>query len=224
MHRALIHELFLAAMIRLSKIETSQAMRFHPTWQSRLKMEIVRSVESVLEQDRLEMVRFQIYVDGLGYEGGIGMAAVLIGERQATRTLAMKLGSPEEDMVYEAEAVGVLLALQLVLGLEELDKVVISIDNQAVIQATQSLRPMPGHYLVDKIHQLMARILVRWPALSVVLRWVPGHKGVIGNDMANEFAKQVAMGRDSEVAALPQLLQSSLPFSVSALKAYYDTK
>ena len=64
------------------------------------------------------------------------------------------LGAANEHTVYKAELVKVLLALNLLTGLacQLINAVLISLDNQAVIQALNNQTSKPSHYLLDLIH------------------------------------------------------------------------
>ena len=53
---------------------------------------------------------------------------------------------------------------------------------------------------------------------DVVMRWVPRHMDVHGNEMADEDAKKAARGESSAAASLPARLRKSLPCSVAATK------
>ncbi|KAJ3833579.1 hypothetical protein F5878DRAFT_505980, partial [Lentinula raphanica] len=50
----------------------------------------------------------------------------------------------------------------------------------------------------------------------VTISWIPGHKGVEGNERADQEAKQAATTRSSPKRALPAQLRSALPRSRTA--------
>ena len=71
-------------------------------------------------------------------------------------SLRYHLGPETEHTVYEAEAIAVILALHMLTNLkEELTKVTIGTDNQAVLLGLRNQRSKPGHYLMDKIHDAL---------------------------------------------------------------------
>lgn len=52
--------------------------------------------------------------------------------------------------------------------------------------------------------------------LKVKIKWVPGHKGVEGNEMADEQAKRAIVEGSSAMDELLKLLKKKLPYSKSA--------
>lgn len=65
-------------------------------------------------------------------------------------TLQYYLSSDTQHTVYEAELVGLILAITLLQDPNYLEDVTIAIDNQAAIKALNSFQSLPGQYLVDQ--------------------------------------------------------------------------
>src|SRR6266436_7144007 len=89
---------------------------------------------------------WRVYTDGSGLGGEIGAAAVLYKGETEKEQGRYHLGSMEEHTVYEGECVGVLLGLELLKRKRNVRGITMYIDSQAVIQASTSNRPAPGHY------------------------------------------------------------------------------
>jgi hypothetical protein len=75
--------------------------------------DIAESREASKEGDRDDRADVKVYADGSGAEGGAGAAAVLYKGGRRTAALRYHLGSLADHTTYEAEAVGVTLALEL---------------------------------------------------------------------------------------------------------------
>ncbi|RPD52559.1 hypothetical protein L227DRAFT_473530, partial [Lentinus tigrinus ALCF2SS1-6] len=99
-----------------------------------------------------------------------------------------------EHTVYEAEIVGTVLGAEL-LRTERMKPKdpLIALDSKAALQASETSRPRPGHYLTDLFHSSLLKVAKAHPAMDrVTLRWVPGHMDVHGNELADDEAKQAA--------------------------------
>ncbi|KAJ7216775.1 hypothetical protein B0H12DRAFT_1000526, partial [Mycena haematopus] len=91
--------------------------------------------------------------------------------------------------VFEAEVVGLILAVLLISLIPRLCSATILIDNQAAIRAVASPRPQPGQHLVRLFHKTLARLQKRRRTFKLHIAWIPGHMGVEGNEAVDEEAK-----------------------------------
>jgi ribonuclease HI len=147
-------------------------------------------------------------------------------------------------MVYEAEGVGIVMALHLLRTRNKRIDHPTSIcsDSQAFLKALGNQRPHTGHYILDKVHDLgedlhakqdrLINSIERREALAegrswkgrkrgvvdLQLHWVPGHCDFARNEKADEEAKKAAQGLTSDAKLLPPFLKKRLPASISALR------
>ncbi len=138
--------------------------------------------------------------------------------------------------MFEAELVGILLALHLLLSLSRnLPRATIGLDNQAAITATQDQSSKPSHYLLDLIHNTANRLqrkhLLRASNLDnhtrpidLSLHWTPGQKGFNENEEVDIEAKLAAKGKSSPAKVLPARLRCfPLPLSLAAVRQAHAT-
>ena len=57
-----------------------------------------------------------------------------------------------------------------------------------------------------------------------MFKWIPGHKGMEGNEKANEQVKKAITEGSSNAQNLPKMLKDTLPHSKSALKQAHNEK
>jgi ribonuclease HI len=138
-------------------IETILPTRRKPSYRPLLSTHIHSNREEAqLHTTSIHSTNFVVYTDGSSYREGVGAAASLWIKGQKTKTLHYFLGKKSLHTVYEAEAVGIILGLHLLKSHPKIIKeAIIGIDNQAVIQALRNQHPKSGHYLLDKIHDLV---------------------------------------------------------------------
>ncbi|KIJ04602.1 hypothetical protein PAXINDRAFT_54716, partial [Paxillus involutus ATCC 200175] len=126
--------------------------------------------------------------------------------------------------VYEAEAVGLCLAAQLLIISRDLEAPIeIYVDNQAVIRSGDKFESKSGYYLMDHFRKAIRRLRrkMKLKRGDITVRWISGHEGVDGNERADEEAKLAAKGRanNSLRKRLPTFLrEGSLPVSTPAIK------
>ncbi|TFY76246.1 hypothetical protein EWM64_g7767 [Hericium alpestre] len=96
----------------------------------------------------------------------------------------------------------------------------IAIDNQAAIHALSRTKPKPGHHFAATFRSEAARIkaLRRGRGYRLRVRWIAGHEGCEGNELADVEAKAAAENNSSPVDQLPKYLQKPIPDSLSAAK------
>ncbi|OCH93909.1 hypothetical protein OBBRIDRAFT_709963, partial [Obba rivulosa] len=96
----------------------------------------------------------------------------------------------------------------------------IAADNKATVQAASLHKSTPGHYLLDALHAEVDRARKKHRHMDLTLRWIPGHEGVHGNEVADREAKRAAESKkkSSDPSLLPRILRRKLPSSSSKLK------
>ena len=124
-------------------------------------------------------------------------------------------------MVYEEELVGLTLVAALIQQLNFLEDATIAIDNQAAIKATMSHKSGPGQQLTNLFHNQMSGIAKQHRGVPIKIYWVPGHKGIPGNEEADKLAKQAVKQRSNPSLRLPSIYHSPLPCSKTASKANF---
>ncbi|KAI0083096.1 hypothetical protein BDY19DRAFT_998865 [Irpex rosettiformis] len=167
--------------------------------------------------------KYRIYSDGSDIEGSVGAAAVMyIKQKRKERKTVLRyyLGTSEQHTVYEAELVGLLLALHLLKQVctRIAGTAVIALDNKAAILAARLPKSGPAHYLLDEFHKALLSLKAQHNDLNLTVRWVLGHVGIDGNEEADIEAKLAAHNHSSKREDLPCILRSTLPQSASKLK------
>jgi len=90
------------------------------------------------------------------------------------------LGSKERNTVFEAGFLGLSLAAEMLKDERQVWSLTISIDSQAKMWATGHRRAIQGQYLVEDFHKQIAAVQSKHPSIEIMLRWMPGHKGITG--------------------------------------------
>ena len=121
------------------------------------------------------------------------MGAAAAWKRGSTwQTCKTSLGKRKE--IFDAELWGVSGALKVALNTAgNQEAITIFLDSQAAIKKIRKSDGGAGQAVASQIHKRTRQLMDRGHTVEV--RWVPGHAGVEGNEVADQAAKQAAEGR-----------------------------
>ena len=226
-HRSPLHELASTYNITFGSIEPTTPARSSPAYILKAKVPMLPLSEEAEEEEPIEEDVVQVYSDGSGLGGQVGAAAVMYWTGRGLRVLRYHLGPLTNHTVFEAEAVGLLLALHMLKYECDAPWAIVRLDNQAVLGALHICKPSPTQVIIDEIIAQMER---NWagasnPAYTLDVTWVWGHIGVEGNERVNREAKEAAKGHSSQKRNLPKFLtKAPLPKSISAQWQEFNTE
>ncbi|KAJ5562661.1 hypothetical protein N7461_001422 [Penicillium sp. DV-2018c] len=131
-----------------------------------------------------------MYTDGSGIDGKIGAAAVVDLEDRHAHS---QMGDDDTSTVFAAELRAIEMALTMAQESTEpwaeqaKNGIVIFADSQAALRAATTTHAIRTRCL-DLIQQFADK------GVWTELRWTPAHQGVIGNEIADQHAKDAAQG------------------------------
>jgi hypothetical protein len=67
----------------------------------------------------------------------------------------------------------------------------------------------PGHYIFDAFHNIIMTLQKIHSGIKIKIKWVPGHKGVEGNEQVDEEAKKSITEASSNRDDLPNSFATS---------------
>ena len=118
-----------------------------------MQLQIADTREESREEAEEDRANVQVYSDGLGIEGMVVVVAVLFHNGQEVRSIQYQLGPLKHHTTYETEAVGVLLAVELINRERAACTATIRLDNQAVIQALGGHSAKLAQHLLNSVHE-----------------------------------------------------------------------
>lgn len=214
-HRSPIHEVLHRNKIKPEQLETIRPDIWGPKWTHEHRVVIAENKEKALEEVEKYKGCHIIYTDGAGRDGKVGAAAIYTPRKGEKRKRRKMLGTVGERTVFEAELIGIRLALDIAKEIKYTDEVVICTDNQSAIKATTRQRGVPGQQLVELIQKEIKRLKQK-QGIKILLVWTPGHRGLEGNEEADEEAGKAITEGDLNCEHMTEL--SNIPISRSAVR------
>ncbi|KAK7178610.1 zinc knuckle [Paraphaeosphaeria sporulosa] len=115
------------------------------------------------------------------------------------------MGKSTTSNIYAAELRGIGMAFQIALDIHASTNTpgscIVFSDNQAAIRAIANPKTQSGQYIL--ITAIQALDELRQRGWEVRIRWIPAHEYIIGNDFADEAAKE-ATGQTSSQEPPPE--------------------
>ena len=228
-HRSPLHELVKSLKGDPDTIETIPVVRANPARRQRIPMQV--SIPADKQASKIEDAsareEIKVYSDGSMHDGKVGAAAVLYRNGRLRKSLRLHMGAANEHTVYEAELVGLILAIQLIKE-EKKGKTscAIGTDNQAAIESLHSELTRPGQHLAAEFLKLANQVAKSRSGSNyrLTVRWTTGHCGIVGNEKADEEAKSAAEGNSSPATDIPRYIRKNIKKSISALKQEHNKK
>ena len=196
-----------------------------PWHENNFIIEISDSVEEAVEDHKAllqsEDIAWHFYTDGSMAEGNVAVGIVSYDKFLDKWNNCSYYVGPETCFgIYEAELLAIYMALFSAYksittnNTYKPQNIYIHSDNQAALQALESAgADGPAQYILKKIINKIEEMEILSPDTYVNLHWIPGHKGVEGNEKADKAANE---GRTRIENKLP--VDFELKQSLSALK------
>jgi len=152
---------------------------------------------------------------------------ILMQSGKPNRILHYHLGPDSEHTVAEAELIGIVLAMHLLLTEKHRNILyAIGMDNHMALEAYNTNLRNPAHYIVKEALCLgnILRKRTKGKQYTLTLHWTAGHVGIPGNELADVEAKCAAGGHASDKSSLPSLFKHMLTINPSAITRNNKTK
>ena len=183
-----------------------------PPW-STPKFEIITSISTEPELHPSHESTLHIYTDGSKSENRVGFSTVIVDQHSILLVIRGKL--PEYASSYDAESVAINDALKYtVVHGQSYASVRIFTDSLSNLHSLKSNRKLSSTSISNQrlAHQAAKRT-------KISLEWVRGHRGIVGNELADHHAKLAATSSTTPRKFLMPLASSKL-----AIKSHLHCK
>jgi len=131
-----------------------------------------------------------MFTDGSRLDNGATGYAVVWKNGQTWEGIKAHMGHNQE--AYDAECAALAHALESASRRYIPERVTIFTDAQAAIRRMASDEPGPGQQYAIQARKAIATLRRARPGITIEIRWCPAHKGIAGNEKADEWAKMAA--------------------------------
>ena len=131
-----------------------------------------------------------MFTDGSRLDDGATGYAVVWKNGRTWEGVKAHMGYNQE--AYDAECAALARALESVTKGHVPERVTIFTDAQAAIRRMASDEPGPGQEYAVQARKHIAALRRARPDIIIEIRWCPAHKGIAGNETADEWAKTAA--------------------------------
>ena len=138
------------------KIETHQVLGKDWRWKAPVPVEAILEAKDATKRFMTVVQDQEVVVvctDGSLIEEGVGAAAVWLEQDQVHLSWKLHLGPAAHHTVFEAELIGLVLAMWMVIQKREERQVYLASDSQAALKALERVQPGPGQQYIDLFHQ-----------------------------------------------------------------------
>jgi len=176
------------ALAYAGRTESTIPLEEPETLGAELLQEEEASAKAEAERDRPGLTMF---TDGSRLDDAAAGYAVVWKRGLTWAGIKTHMGYNQET--YDAECAALVRALESASGRQTTpERVTIFTDAQAAIRRMASKEPGPGQQYTLQARKHIAALQRARPGIIIEIRWCPAHKGVEGNEKADEWAKVAA--------------------------------
>ena len=151
-HRLPLHEILHAFNVHPNDFKAITPYRREPRSCMPVATSIPKTREVAIEVAMMNHSEITVFSDGSGCSCQIGAATVLFRDGVEQKVLTKHMGSEYHHTVFEAELLGLSLAVELIKAESCVQTATIRANSQAAILTIKHSRGIPGQYLVNAIH------------------------------------------------------------------------
>ena len=221
-HRGPINDIIQYHKVQYKTTDTILPVRQSPKWTFKGKCIIETKTEKAIQNEIDDKAKIKIFTDRSGIDGQVGAAAVMFEEGREVEVKRFRLGPLRQHEVYDGEGIGMVTAAGMLTnkrGHQISGPTSIYIDSQPAIRAAFIRKTGPSHHIWDGLHRELSKAQKQHPNMEITIHWIPGHKGVAGNERADVEAKRAAKGDINirEMRRLPSILKHNTPYNPTSL-------